>query len=83
MGLPIKLMPSLMFFRSLKGVIDNINQSSLYFVLKTEDFDTCSWKNDINNFEGISMENLTSNYSLKQLIFEPTHPLPISSSSIE
>lgn len=83
MGLPIKLISSSMFFRSLKGVIDNINQSSLYFVLKTEDFDTCSWKNDINNFEGISMENLTSNYSLKQLIFEPTHPLPISSSNIE
>ena len=39
--------------------------------------------NDINNFEGISIENLTSSYGFKQLISELTHLLPKSSSCID
>ena len=73
------------YIRSLDGVIDNINQSNPYFVLKAGDFDACScssWENDINDFEGISMENLTLYYGLKQLKSEPTHLLPTSSSYI-
>ena len=41
------------------------------------------WKNDSNNTEGVSIENLTSSYGLKQLIAEPTHILPTSSSCID
>ena len=74
------------FLRSFESVIDNIKQSNTYFVLITGDFNACSnswWENDINNFEGISIENLTTSYGLKQLISEPTHLLPTSSSCID
>ena len=71
------------FLRSFESIIDNINQSELYFEIITGYFNTRSsiwWGNDINNFEGICFENLTSSYGLKQLISEPTHLLPTSSS---
>ena len=74
------------FLRSFESVIDHINQSNPYFVLITGDFNARSsswWGNDINNFEGISIENLTSSYGFKQLISEPTHLLPTSSSCID
>ena len=37
-------------------------------------------ENDSNNTEGVSIDNLTSSHSLKQLIAEPTYILPTSSS---
>ena len=71
------------FLRSFESIIDNISQSELYFEIITDYFNTRSsswWGNDINNFEGICIESLTSSHSLKQLISEPTHLLPTSSS---
>ena len=41
------------------------------------------WENDSNNTEGVSIDNLTSSYGLKQLIAEPTHILSTTSSCID
>ena len=74
------------FLRSFEGIIDNINQCNPYFTLITGDFNArCNrwWENDSNNTEGVSIDNLTSSYGLKQLIAEPIHILPTSSSFID
>ena len=74
------------FLRGFEGVIDNINQCNPSFTLITGDFNArCNrlWENDSNNTEGISIDNLTSSYGLKQLIAKPTHILPTSSSWID
>ena len=41
------------------------------------------WSNDINSFEGMRIEALTDFYGFNQLISEPTHILPQSSSCID
>ena len=67
------------FLRGFEDVIDYINQCNPYFTLITGDFNArCNrwWENDSNNTEGVSIDNLTSSYGLKQLIAEPTHILP-------
>ena len=72
--------------RGFEGVIDNIDQCNPWFTLITGDFNArCNrwWENDSNNTEGVSIENLTSSYALKQLIAKPTHILPTSSSCID
>ena len=54
-----------------------------YFTLITGNFNARYnrwWENDSNNTEGVSIDNLTSSYGLKQLIGEPTHILSTSSS---
>ena len=74
------------FLRGFEGVIDNVNQCNPYFTVITGDFNArCNrwWVNDNNNTEGVSIDNLTSSYGLKQLIAEPTHILPTSSSCID
>ena len=71
------------FLRGFEGVIDYINQCNPYFTLITGDFNArCNrwWENDSKSTEGVSIDNLTSSYGLKQLIAEPTHILPTSSS---
>ena len=74
------------FLRGFEGVIDYINRCNPYFTLITGDFNASwnrCWENDSNNTEGVSIDNLTSSYGLKQLIAEPTHILPTSSSCID
>ena len=74
------------FLRGFEGLIDNISQCNPYFTVITGDFNArCNkwWVNDSNNTEGVSIDNLTSSYGLKQLIAEPTHILPTSSSCID
>ena len=74
------------FLHSFASATDDINQSNLYFVLITRNFNGhCSsgWENCINNAEGTSIENLTSSYGLKQSVCEPTHLFPTSSSFID
>ena len=74
------------FLRGFEDVIDYINQCNPYFTLITGDFIApCNrwWEDDSNNTEGVSIDNLTSSYGLKQLIAKPTHILPTSSSCIE
>ena len=58
----------------------------VFVTLITGDFNArCNrwWENDSNNTEGVSIDNLTSSYGLKQLIAEPTHIVPTSSSCID
>ena len=74
------------FLRILERIVDNINQYNTYFTLITGDFNArCNrwWENDSNNTEGVSIDNLTSSYGLKQLIAEPTYIFPTSSSCID
>lgn len=73
------------FLRSLESVINSSNNFFSYFLLITGHFYARSsswWEIDINNFEGISFENLTLSNTLKQLISQITHLLPDSSSCI-
>ena len=74
------------FLCGFEDVIDNVNQCNSYFTVITGDFNACCnrwWVNGSNNTEGVSIDNLTSSYGLKQLIAEPTHILPTSSSCID
>ena len=41
------------------------------------------WSGDVDNFEGAWLESITSFYKLHQIINEPTHILPSSSSCID
>ena len=57
-----------------------------YFTLITGNFNARYnrwWENDSNNTEGVSIDNLTSSYGLKQLFAKPTLILPPSSSCID
>ena len=68
-----------------EGIFDNINQCNPYFTLITGYFNARWkrwWENGSNNTEGVSIDNLTSSYGLKQLIAKPTHILTTSSSCI-
>ena len=74
------------FLCSFEGIIDNINQWNPYFTAITGDFNArCNrwWVNKSNNTNGVSIDNLISSFGLKQLIPEPTHILPTSSSCID
>ena len=74
------------FLRGFEDATDYINQCNPYFTLITGDFNAlCNrwWENDSNNTEGVSIDNLTSSYGLKQLIAEPNHILSTSSSCID
>ena len=56
------------------------------FVLITGDFNVKStnlWKNDLSTSEGTQVNSLTTSYGLSQIISDPTHILPNSSSCID
>ena len=56
------------------------------FVLITGDFNVRSsnwWKNDLSTSEGTQFDSLTTSYGLSQIISDPTHILPNSSSCID
>ena len=56
------------------------------FVLITGDFNVRStnwWKNDLSMSEGTQVDSLTTFYGLSQIISDPTHILPNSSSCID
>ena len=56
------------------------------FILVIGDFNvrSSSWsKNDLTTIEGNQVNSITSSYDLNQLICEPTHILPSSSSCID
>ena len=70
-------------YRSLIGYI--IAKNPL-FVLITGDFNVRStnWcKNDLSTSEGTQVDSLTTSYGLSQIISDPTHILPNSSSCID
>ena len=64
---------------------DRISQNP-HFILVTGDFNvqsSPSWKKDLTTTEGNQVDAFTSSYGLSQLICEPTHILPNSSSCID
>ena len=67
-------------------LIDTVFHLDLYLFLILGDFNAKagSWSvNDYDTFEGTEINQLTSSYGLCQLISEPTHILPNSSSRID
>ena len=66
--------------------LDSLVQNSPFLVVFTDDFNAKpknSYKNDKCSFEGNTIENVTSQFSLKQVIKESTHILDNSSSCID
>ena len=56
------------------------------FVLITGDFNVRTakwWRNDTTTTEGTKIDSITTSYSFRQIISDPTHILPNSSSCIE
>ena len=65
------------------SVPDSAVRSSLVFILG--DFNARSklwWNEDITSNEGSQIDSLTTTYGLQQLISDPTHILPNSSTCI-
>ena len=74
------------FLINLEQSIGDIIVKNPLFVLITGDFNVRSsnwWKNDLSTSEGIQVDSLTTSYGLSQIISDPTHILPNSSSCID
>ena len=74
------------FLIKLEHMIDTIFNYDPNIVLVLGDFNAklSSWKTDDNDtLEGICINDLTSSYGLTQMISDPTHILPTSSSCID
>ena len=66
--------------------IGDITTKNALFVLIADNFSVRStnwWKNDLSMFEGTQVDSLTTSYGLSQIISDPTHILPDSSSCID
>ena len=73
------------FLINLEQLICDIIAKNPLFVLITVDFNARSsnwWKNDHSTSEGTQVDSLTTSYGLSQIISDPTHILPNSSSCI-
>ena len=74
------------FLINLEQSIGDIIVKNPLFVLITGDFNVRSsnwWKNDLSMSEVTQVDSLTTSYSLSQIISDPTHILPNSSSCID
>ena len=74
------------FLTSFEKLIGDIIAKNPSFVLITGDFNARStnwWKNDLSTSEGTQIDSLTTSYGLSQIISDPTHILPNSSSCID
>ena len=74
------------FLINLEQSIGDIIVKNPLFVLITGDFNVRSsnwWKNDLSMSEVTQVDSLTTSYSLSQVISDPTHILPNSSSCID
>ena len=74
------------FLVSFEQLIGDIIAKNPLFVLITGDFNvrlTNWWKNDLSTSEGTQVDSLTTSYGLSQIISDPTHILPNSSSCID
>ena len=74
------------FLSNLERTIDNVFNIDPNLVIILGDFNAklSSWNSkDIDTLEGISINDLTLSFGLTQLISEPTHILPNSSSCID
>ena len=75
-----------MFLTSLEELIGDIIAENPLLVLILGDFNVRLinwWKNDLSTSEGTQVDSLTTSYGLSQIIFDPTHILPNSSSCID
>ena len=71
------------FLTNFEQLISDIIANNPLFVLITGDVNVRSsnwWKNDLSTSEGIQVNSLTTSYSLSEIISDPTHILPKSSS---
>ena len=74
------------FLLNFEQLISDRMSQNPHFILVTGDFNVRSsswWKNDLTTSEGNQVDAITSSYGLSQLICEPTHILPNSSSCID
>ena len=74
------------FLISFEQMIGDIIAKNPLFVLITGDFNVRStnwWKNDLSTSESTQLDSLTTSYGLSQIISDPTHILPNSSSCID
>ena len=74
------------FLINFEQLISDIIANNPLFVLITGDVNVRSsnwWKNDLSTSEGIQVDSLTTSYGLSQIISDPTHILPNSSSCID
>ena len=85
---PVKqLVNLLIFWKILKNFcIYQIQQFRSSFVVIIGDFNAKSkswWKKDITSNEGSQIDSIASTYGLQQLMLDPTHILPNSSTCID
>ena len=74
------------FLTKFEQLVDSIYSLDPYLFIIFGDFNAklSSWNvNDPDTFEGKKIDELTSSYGLSQIISEPTHILPTSSSCID
>ena len=74
------------FLSNFEKMLQEISAFKPDFSIILRDFNARSkswWNSDINTNEGTKIDAVTSSYGLQQLISQPTHLLPNSSSSID
>ena len=74
------------FSKNLELTLDRVMKNTPYMMVLLGDFNAkCTnwYKHDKTNFEGIAIENISSQCGLYQVINEPTHILENSSSCID
>ena len=74
------------FIKTFDQLTVHINSLKARLLLITDDFNAKSsswWSNNVDNIEGTRFESMASFYGLYQIINEPTHFLPSSSSCID
>ena len=74
------------FADNFELTLDTIIKKNIFLTVTLGDFNakTTNWyKNDINSYEGLKIDTITSQFGLQQLINEPTHLTANSSSCID
>ena len=74
------------FLSGFEQLLINIEGFKPNFTVLLGNFNACSrswWASNTNTPEGMQLDALTSSYGLQQLVNEPTHILPSSSSCID
>ena len=74
------------FLKEFDKLLINITKKRNDFIIVNGDFNAKStiwWSGDTNTVEGTNIEALTSYHGFEQVINEPTHILPNSSSCID
>ena len=74
------------FADNFELTLDSIINKNSFLIVALGDFNakTTNWyKNDINSYEGLKIDTITSQFGLQQLINEPTHLTANSSSCID